>query len=69
MPRVRFVSTAEAEMADVMVCMEWTSPPFLPDNLSDQCGVCRCLVQHRPDAPKTPMRVCVRCAPSVIRPQ
>jgi hypothetical protein len=68
-PRVEFVSTAEAETADVMVCMDWSSPPILPDNQRARCGVCGGAVQHRPDAPKKPMRVCVSCAPSVIRPQ
>jgi hypothetical protein len=67
--RVQFVSTEEGETADVLVCVDWTSPPLLPDNQRGKCGVCGCLVQHRPDAPKKPMRVCVGCAPSVIRPQ
>jgi len=68
-PRIVFVTTEEAEEADVMVCMPWTIPPILPDNQRAKCGVCGHIVQHRPNVPKRPMRVCVDCAPSVIRPQ
>jgi hypothetical protein len=67
--RIKTISTAEAETFDALVCREWTSPPLLPDNHVGQCAVCKCLVQHRPDAPRAPMRVCVQCAPAVIRRQ
>jgi hypothetical protein len=68
-PKIQFVSTEQAEQADVMVCMSWTDPPVLRDNLQAACGVCGHLVQHRPNAPVRPMKVCVSCAPSIIRQQ
>jgi hypothetical protein len=68
-PRVEIVTAEQGEQADVLVCVEWTSPPLLPGNQRARCGVCGCLVQHRPDAPRKPMRVCVGCTPSVIRGQ
>jgi hypothetical protein len=67
--KIEFVSIEQAEEADVMVCMPWTSPLILPDNHRAKCGVCGHIVQHRPDVPKRPMKVCLDCAPSVIRPQ
>jgi hypothetical protein len=69
MVEIKFVSTEEGETADVMVCMPWTNPPILADNIRAKCGVCGHIVQHRPAAPKRPMKVCVDCAPSVIRQQ
>jgi hypothetical protein len=66
---IKFVSAEQAEQHDVLVCMDWSSPPILPDNQRGRCGVCGCVVQHRPNAPRKPMKVCVGCAPSVIRPQ
>jgi hypothetical protein len=69
MNAVTFVSTKEGETADFLVCMEWTNPPIMPDNQRSKCGVCGHLVQHRPEAPKRPMKLCVSCAPSVIRRQ
>jgi hypothetical protein len=68
-PEIQFISTTEAETADVVICMPWTHPPILADNQRSKCGVCGHLVQHRPDVPKRPMKVCVGCAPSTIRPQ
>ena len=68
-PKIKFVSLEKAETADVMVCVEWSDPPILPDNERGKCGVCGCLVQHRPRVPRKPMKVCISCAPSVIRPQ
>lgn len=51
-PTVEFVSTKEAETADVIVCLPWTTPPIMADNMRANCGVCGHLVQHRPTAPK-----------------
>lgn len=62
--KVEFVTTGQA---DIIVCMEWTSPPILPDNQRGRCAMCGHVVQFRPDAPKKPMRVCVSCVPGVIR--
>jgi hypothetical protein len=69
MVKIEFVSTEQGETADVLVCMSWTDPPTLADNLRAECGVCGHLVQHRPNAPVRPMKVCVACAPSIIRGQ
>lgn len=60
--RVEIVSPAEAEQASYVVCMplgSWT--PFL-DNLEARCAVCRQPIIHRPDAPRTPPKICVACA-------
>ena len=66
---VQFISADEAEEMDALICMPWTTPPILPDNQRGTCAMCKGRVQHRPDAPRKPMRVCVDCAPAVIRPQ
>jgi hypothetical protein len=68
-PQVKFISTEQAEQCDIMICREWTMPLLLPDNQCGQCAVCGHFVQHRPDAPRKPMKVCMGCAPAVIRQQ
>lgn len=67
--KVEFVTPEQAEEMDVLVCVPWTTPPLLPDNQRGTCAMCQGRVQLRPYAPKRPMRVCVDCAPGVIRPQ
>ncbi len=37
-------------------------PLILPDNVMDWCARCGCKVQHRPDIPPGPERVCTPCA-------
>lgn len=61
------VSPEHAETADLCVCMPWTYPPILPDNLrgTSECGT---PLQHRPNAPKKPRKICVDCCVQYVRP-
>lgn len=59
---VEIVTDAEAETADMMICIRWTMPPMYPDNQRGTCSRCGHAVQFRPYAPKRPARVCVNCA-------
>ncbi len=59
---VRIVDdNAEGETADYVVCARLTQPLLLPDNLIDLCCRCGEAIQHRPDAPKKPPKVCLTC--------
>jgi hypothetical protein len=59
---VTFATTEEAEGCEFLVCVEWTTPPLFRDNIRSTCGGCGTPLQHRPYAPRKPMRVCVECA-------
>jgi hypothetical protein len=61
------VSAARAEAADVCVCMPWSLPPILSDNLRATCADCGVALQHRPSAPKKPRKVCIDCAIEWVR--
>jgi hypothetical protein len=52
----------EAAECDVMVCMEWSEPPVFPDNRRASCAGCGHALQHRPDSPSQPMKLCIPCA-------
>ena len=56
-----------AEIADVVICRLVTSPLMMPDNLVGHCSKCFRMVQFRPYAPKTPMRVCDECAGQMFK--
>jgi hypothetical protein len=66
--RFRIITQAEAEAGDVLVCVPWSDPPLLPDNARGRCKLCETAVQHRPDAPKRPMKLCIDCAIGWVRP-
>ncbi len=52
----------DAEGADVVVCAPLTSPLMMADNVIDLCSKCGDAIQHRPNAPKKPPKVCYDCA-------
>ena len=60
------VSSEHAETADMCVCMPWTDPPILADNLRATCADCGTALQHRPNAPKKPRKICVDCCLPVL---
>ena len=57
---------AEAERAPFIICMPWSDPPVVADNIKATCMGCRCTLQHRPQAPSAPPKVCVHCAPEWV---
>jgi len=65
---IAMISATEAETRDVLVCIAWTTPPRLPDNQRASCGHCGCALQHRPYAPRRPLKLCMTCAMSYVRP-
>jgi hypothetical protein len=65
--KVRFLSEEEAERQPWVVCLRWSDPPVLPDNLRGPCFLCGVPVQFRPAAPKNPKRICLRCAEQIAR--
>jgi hypothetical protein len=54
----------EAERAPFIICMAWSDPPVVADNVRAACMGCGRTVQHRPQAPKAPPKVCMDCAPT-----
>ena len=66
-PRVRFISPEEAESADVIVCMPFTMPLILSDNLLGNCARCGAPVQYRPHVPRRPVKLCPSCAVAQIK--
>lgn len=52
---------AEAEDADCVVCIRLTQPLAMPDNVITICSKCGEAIQHRPNAPKRPPKVCFEC--------
>jgi hypothetical protein len=56
----------DAESADLLVCKRLTSPLLLPDNLVSLCSQCGEAIQHRPDVPVTPQKLCEVCALPII---
>jgi len=44
-----------------VVCVEWTTPPIMDDNVRGTCAVCGAAVQHRPKVPVLP-KLCISCA-------
>jgi hypothetical protein len=59
---------AEAETFDATVCMPWSDPPILPDNVRGSCAHCGIALQFRPDAPRRPIKVCPKCVVAWARP-
>jgi hypothetical protein len=55
------ISAEAAERVEMVVC---GYPPwaFPDEDLLAWCHDCQCAIVHRPHAPKTPVKVCWRCA-------
>jgi hypothetical protein len=58
---IRVASAEEAEQAAFVVCMPLGSPTPFYDNVTATCSDCRCLIIHRPHAPKKPPKICIDC--------
>src|SRR4029079_18957554 len=56
----------DAESADLLVCKRLTSPLLLPANLVILCYKCVEHIQHRPNVPVTPQKLCEVCALPII---
>jgi len=55
------ISAEAAERAQMVVC--GYPPSAYPDeDLLTWCHDCACAIVHRPHAPRTPIKVCQRCA-------
>lgn len=55
-----------AEQADFVVCVPTadlvaSNSPFEPTNEHGECFLCGVQVSFRPEAPKTPKRICFAC--------
>jgi hypothetical protein len=59
--KFQIVEPEEAEIADAMICIAITDPLIFPDNEIASCADCGKLLQHRPNAPKKPKKVCISC--------
>ena len=62
--KATIVDAADAEKATMVVCC--TPDPHLdalfPDNVRTTCAICGDPIVHRPNAPMTPIKVCIECA-------
>jgi hypothetical protein len=63
-PLPRVVTLAEAESVDCVVCVGMENGLVLEDNVITQCASCGGTIQHRPDAPAKPKKLCMPCAVS-----
>src|SRR6266705_700247 len=54
-------SVEEAEDCEYVVCLPISSPLKCPDNLISNCCKCDCLIQHRPNVPRRPPKICWPC--------
>lgn len=63
---IKIVSDAEAETAEIYVCMPWVGPHNYDDDQRGVCVACGVAVRYRPYAPKRPAKVCIDCAPTWI---
>ena len=62
---VKFVDDEEAEKASYVVCMP-AGPSAFDDNETGECSVCARKIMFRPTVPKTPPKVCLMCAMTVM---
>lgn len=53
---------ADAASAEAVICRDVTNPLILPDNLVAACAGCSKPIQHRPDVPEGPVKLCAECA-------
>jgi len=59
--QTELVSAAAAEDSALVIC--GYPPAAYPDeDLLTWCHDCACAIVHRPHAPRTPIKVCTRCA-------
>ena len=49
-----------------IVCVEWSTPMLLPDNVRGKCAHCGQALQYRPNIPKVPT-LCMRCAAPLMK--
>lgn len=60
---IKIVSAEEAETVDAVVCLRKADDPgYFSDNIISTCNDCGTEVVFRPDAPKTPIKICLKCA-------
>jgi len=59
--RTRLVSAVEAEQVQMVVC-GYPPAAFPDEDILTWCADCHCAIVHRPHAPRTPPKVCPRCA-------
>lgn len=62
------VSDEAAELVDCVVCVPDGVGEF-PDNIHTVCADCDAPIEHRPHAPKRPMKICIECALLRVRMQ
>jgi hypothetical protein len=55
------VSAEAAEQSALVIC-GYPPAAFPDEDLLTWCHDCQCAIVHRPHAPKTPIKVCLRCA-------
>lgn len=63
---VKVVDENFGEDASMVVCRLVSEPLLMKDNLLGTCTKCFRMVQFRPHAPKTPPKMCDKCASKQI---
>lgn len=53
--------------ADALICMPEDGPSPFDDNVHTTCDECGTGIVHRPDAPATRRKLCIRCASAAAR--
>ena len=66
-PPIKIISDDEAETADAVVCVLATASSPFTDNVFTRCAECGVGIQHRPHAPKSPRKLCIRCTMKAAR--
>ena len=61
------VSEAEAETADMVVCVPWEWGSPFSDDICGYCVTCGRSIRYRPHAPKRPPKICLKCAAEAIK--
>lgn len=56
------VATPDEPLIVVCIRVNLDHPLMLPDNVIGHCSDCDCDLQHRPDAPKASVHLCICCA-------
>ena len=59
--QTELITAEEAERVNLVVC-GYPPAAFPGEDLLTWCHDCACAIVHRPHAPRTPIKVCVRCA-------
>lgn len=62
--KFKVMSEEEAEQADFVICqpIDLDTPLLFQDNIITRCGDCDRDIQHRPHAPRRPLKLCLICA-------